>query len=461
MSWNQRKSTGVCKRVCIGYMNSEQYGAEKSMNYYLTKRKKANRSYWYVFFPDPEDSRKSLKSVSVEKLRKQLGLNTRTPLTREKEAYAIVERALSEGLVNLNQEATEFSQFVLDFWDYDTSSYIRRRNQKSPNSIGQDYARTMKANFENHAKPHLPKKLEIAQVTALHIEKVIDVLLDDGTLANATIQKISQSMAVPLKEATRRKLVAHNPMDGVEPLSSTYKKRGIYTVEEIQNVLAHLYRKGTDGVQEIRKVRGPGKTIVEKSYLVTTDLKPYLAVALSAFTGMRSGEVRAVCSEQIQLVNQEFGLITVDRAVNDYAGEKSTKGKRNRRVPVSRELCEQLLEMAQKNPHPESSRVFWSETADKNPIADSYILKQFYRALEAIGITEDQRKKRNLDYHSLRHTINSSMRGRIHDKTLRAVIGHESAQMTERYSHETDEEILAVGSAVMQLFHSNNKTEKD
>ncbi len=426
------------------------------MNYYLTKRKKANRSYWYVFFTNPEDSREILKSISIEKLRKQLRLNNRTPLTRQKEAYAIVERAIAEGLINLNQESADFNQFVLDFWDYETSSYIRRRNQKSPNSIGHDYARTMRANFENHAKPHLPKKLNIAQVTALHIEKVIDALLDEGKLSNATIQKVVQSLAVPLKEATRRKLVAHNPMDGVEPISSTYKKRGIYTVEEIQNVLAHLYQKGTEGVQEIRKVRGPGKTIVEKPYLVKTDLKPYLAVALSAFTGMRSGEVRAVCAEQIQLVNSEFGFISVDRAVNDYAGEKSTKGKRNRRVPVSRELCEALLEMAEKNPHPGSSRVFWSEATEKNPIADSYILKQFYRALETIGITEEQRKVRNLDYHSLRHTINSAMRGRIHDKTLRAVIGHESAQMTERYSHETDEEILAVGSAVMNLYQTTN-----
>jgi hypothetical protein len=44
------------------------------------------------------------------------------------------------------------------------------------------------------------------------------------------------------------------------------------------------------------------------------------------------------------------------------------------------------------------------------------------------------------------------MRGKIPDKTLRAVIGHESEQMTERYTHETDEEILAVGSAVKEIF---------
>lgn len=49
------KRPGVCKRVCNGFMNSEQNGVEKSMDYYLTKRKKANRSYWYVFFTDVEE----------------------------------------------------------------------------------------------------------------------------------------------------------------------------------------------------------------------------------------------------------------------------------------------------------------------------------------------------------------------------------------------------------------------
>ena len=140
------------------------------MHYYLTKRKKANRN-WYVFFTDPEDSQKCLMSASVERLRKRIGLPSHTPLTREREAYAIVERAISEGLINLSSESKEFNQFVLDFWDYENSAYIRRRNQKSPNSIGQDYARTMRANFENHAITHLTKKLDVAQVTAVSLRQ--------------------------------------------------------------------------------------------------------------------------------------------------------------------------------------------------------------------------------------------------------------------------------------------------
>ena len=111
--------------------------------------------------------------------------------------------------------------------------------------------------FKKHAQPNLPSRLNLHEVTASHIEKVIDTLLDEGRLSNATIKRVVQSMSVPLKEATRKKWVAHNPMDGVEVIANTYQQRGIYTVSEIQKILDYLYIKGTVGVTE----RGCGQKV--------------------------------------------------------------------------------------------------------------------------------------------------------------------------------------------------------
>ena len=230
------------------------------MNYYLTKRKKANRSYFYVNFTDPQNSRKVKLSTSVELLRRKLGIKSKLPITRAKEAYIIVERAISEGLINLDRDVIDFVTYVTEFWDFDNSDYIRRRNQKSPNSIGKDYAMNMLRTFKRHAVPSLPAHLKLHEVTSLDIEKVVDTLRDEGKLSNATIMKVLQSMSVPLKEATRKKRVPHNPMDGVEPLTSTYRERGIYTLEEILKALDYLNLKGTAGVKEDRNVRGPNKT---------------------------------------------------------------------------------------------------------------------------------------------------------------------------------------------------------
>ncbi len=440
-------------------ISSDMQGVTKSMNYYLSLRKKRKRSYFYAFFIDPKDPRKYELSVSVELLRKKLNLNSEKPITKEREAYAVVERAITEGLINFNREKKLFTEYCLEYWNFETSEYIKRRNQKSPNSIGKDYAITMYRNFKLHALPLLPKTLNLADVKASHVEKVMDTLLDANDLSNATIQKVIQSIAGPLKEATRKKLVAHNPMDGVEPLTSTYKKRGIYTIEELIKIMDILYKKGTIGVDEIKKVRGPDKTLVEKSFLVKTDLKPYLSVALATYTGMRSGEIRALRIDQIHIVNEEYGIITVDRAVNVYAGEKSTKGKRSREVPVPAKLCLELINMAQSSPYPNNTRVFWSTDSEENPIASSYLRNQLYKAINHIGITDEERIERNIDFHSLRHSFNSSLRGKVEDKSLMAIVGHESIEMTNRYTHSTQKELLDVGKAISSLF--SKETTKD
>lgn len=406
---------------------------EKSMNYYLSKRKRGKTSKWYVYFFDGLDTRKYTMSFSVELLRRKLNIKERTPLTREKEALVIVERAIEVGLIRRPTDEIPFTKYVLDFWDFDNSDYIRRRNLKSPNSISKDYALNIRGTFNKNAYPLLSKKLLVSQVTAYDIENVVNQMLDEGQLSNATIKRIIQSMAVPLREATRLKIVAHNPMDGVEPLTHTPEKRGIFTIDELKLIITYMRDKSLDG---------------------TIPINTYLAVALASLTGMRMGEICALCTEQIKFITDESAIITVDRAVNDYAGEKNTKGKRARSVPIPRFLYDMLIKEASSNPHDGSSLVFWSKKSATNPISTNFLVKQLYKAQEAIGITEKQRLERNLDFHSLRHTFNTNLRGRISEKSLRAVVGHESVEMSDLYTHATEEDVIAVGVAIVDIFKS-------
>ena len=106
-------------------------------------------------------------------------------------------------------------------------------------------------------------------------------------------------------------------------------------------------------------------------------------------------------------------------------GFNSTKGKRVRHVPVSKTLAEELVNMADSNPH-KNRLIFWSDNSIDTPIAGSYINKYYYSALAAIGITEEKRKERNIDFHSLRHFFNSMLRGEIDDNNLLLIVGHQS-----------------------------------
>jgi hypothetical protein len=45
----------------------------------------------------------------------------------------------------------------------------------------------------------------------------------------------------------------------------------------------------------------------------------------------------------------------------------------------------------------------------------------------------------------------------INEKSLRAVVGHESVEMSDRYTHETDEDLLSVGGVIEDLYKSTNE----
>ena len=100
--------------------------------------------------------------------------------------------------------------------------------------------------------------------------------------------------------------------------------------------------------------------------------------------------------------------------------------------------------MADSNPH-KNGLVFWSDNSADIPIAVSYINKYYYAALVAIGITEEKRRERNIDFHSLRHFFNSMLRGEIDDNNLRLIVGHQSERMSDNYTHEVRERLLQIG----------------
>jgi integrase len=55
--------------------------------------------------------------------------------------------------------------------------------------------------------------------------------------------------------------------------------------------------------------------------------------------------------------------------------------------------------------------------------------------MNAIGISEPERKKRNIVFHSLRHSFNTIMRNQgIPDFIIQAYMGHSSPVMTDNYT---------------------------
>ena len=69
------------------------------------------------------------------------------------------------------------------------------------------------------------------------------------------------------------------------------------------------------------------------------------------------------------------------------------------------------------------------------PIDHKTIYEVLYKAFAAIGITEGERRRRNITFHGWRHYLNTYMRGKVADAKLRRVTGHKTEVMTERYTN--------------------------
>jgi integrase len=76
--------------------------------------------------------------------------------------------------------------------------------------------------------------------------------------------------------------------------------------------------------------------------------------------------------------------------------------------------------------------VFASSLGSRAPICAAAISHGLAPVLARAGV---ERGERNLVVHSFRHTYNTLLRRTVSAETLRALTGHKSAAMSERYDH--------------------------
>lgn len=417
------------------------------------------KGWWYRYWLT--DTKRS-PQMAVIVLVRRLGLQEDYPkIKNKKQAERIVVQAYTEGIIKLNRGNREsLVDYLLDFWDFN-GDRIRRMNKRRPGAVSENYASIMRGYIKTHIVPLVRSNMEVADVTPKFVRDISNKLVDVGTMANGTVDKIMVAFTKPLRDAWKNDMIHENPTKLVERMDTTpERQRGILTRSEFQKVLVVLRAKATEHV--------------------------YLAVLLAAATGMRLGEVRALCASDILVVNEQDAIITVSKSWSVKGGEKSTKGKKVRSTPCPAWLANKLLDLASKNTTG-SSLIFWSVggAKDNGPVASSYIREKFYWHLydvleEQAGIkvgtmVEDTdatarskfdkegkplkvragemiRRERNIDFHSFRHFFNTEAQalGATGDK-LRLTVGHESADMTDRYTHA--EQRLDMVKSIADISH--------
>jgi integrase len=346
----------------------------------------------------PRSNGKS-KSAYYARFFDELGHIVRTKALGAKsknEAYIEAQKILdTEGLGSVNPLILDF---LAAFWKLD-SPYVRMKALRgSPLSVS--YVTLNASIIKKHLSPYL-KGLRFNELSVNRFEKIILKLNEHG-INPRTINCLIQAVRAPISDYCRKNRIP-DPLQYLQKVKEYRKVRGTLTIEEI------------NGIGDLAGI----------------DIRIKTAILLGAFCGLRMGEVRGL---QPADVDFEKNQIVVAHNYVNCEGLKRPKWGSSRTVPLPSILVGLLQECLQERPA--SKYILFNNTDDEVPISSNPLARGFQDALKRIGISDDERQKRNLVFHGLRHAYVSIVRASgFPDFIVMRLAGHKSTEMMELYSH--------------------------
>jgi len=310
---------------------------------------------------------------------------------------------------NANRKMT-FAQFAERFWERN-SEYIE--NQDGRADITDTYIENCKKMLKNQILPFFGDRT-LRSITNKDVNnwllgfKKREIEVDGekqiksykNTYANTVFGTLHTMMA----QAVERELIPNNPCEKVRKLKNDRKQIEILTVDEVHKLFPKSYKR-IWGDKELA----------------------YAANRLASITGMRIGEILGLRGE---FVFDTYIYVCGQYTENSY--KDHTKTKENRYIPIMPEMMVVLIGLLKQN----GKGFLFSLDGGAKPVSPTYITREFNRALERIGISKAEIRRRNLSMHSWRHFLNTDLqRQGLTLQQVQSVTGHKSEGMTERYSH--------------------------
>ena len=320
----------------------------------------------------------------------------------------------------LNNERIKLCEYLDYFWNYDKSEFIARYIAHG-NHITKGHTKNMQSLVKNYWLPYFGEDTYVDELDKVMLDDFFFYLYREKNLAGATVNKAINCGSRAMRYLFDNKKIGENPMAGVERFNPQTIERGIPTESEVRALL------DLDWPNRVDK----------------------LAFKLGIFCGLRAGEVSGlrVCDLDLQA-----DIIHVKHSWSDNDGLKSPKNSDVRDLPIDHETLMELYALAQENPQfSDLSFVFWSPVKPEQPFWRSYYIDGLCEALELIGVSEVQRKERNIVFHSLRHFCATILAQRTDMKMVQAFMGHRTEAMSRHYSdHETQEKLNSMKN-IMQV----------
>lgn len=257
--------------------------------------------------------------------------------------------------------------------------------------------------LRNHILPHWAD-WKLADITALDVQQWVRRLEKDGR-GPQVIRRAYNLFTVMLNDAVTAGVLAESPCRNIDRPATPPKLPSWFTREQVDRIRARL-------------------DVKHRGHSVMTELM--------CVVGLRWGEAAAVGGDR-NPVDWLRGRIRIVGALSQHGRWKShpKTSKSRREVPVPRYVLDQMSALLVGRD--QDAYVFVSPRG--RPLNGANWRKVWYAAIDAENATTKDPVPR-LDPHDCRHTAASWL---VQDGVplydVQALLGHESAQTTQRYAH--------------------------
>ena len=237
------------------------------------------------------------------------------------------------------------------------------------------------------------------------------MLAEDSTLSRRSAQKYLVNLGSIFKRARRLKWIAIDPTADVEPIN--LKRSGDFNVLTVAQVETVASKAGVDVTEEQAQMF-------------------QAAITTAAFTGLRTGELRALQWRDVDFVNAMIHVRT-NRPIG--GSEKAPKSDQVRSVPLMDDAAAALDGLSQREHFTDATdRVFPNPTGGM--LGDDALRDQLYAAMDAAGIDRTSFPvKPGFRFHDLRHVFGTLAVQVWPLSDVQAYMGHADIQTTMRYVH--------------------------
>jgi integrase len=368
---------------------------------------------WYVQYKDP-NSKKYLVARSLK-------LNLSSGMTRfdaEKRAEELLKQGIVDKLIisNRQKDSLYFSGFAKDFFAVEGKYHHYRMSEGR--SLRESTLDGYRGNLELYIDPFF-KDFLLKEITRKHALAFRSYLLVEKRLDPQSAKNIYKNFKAIIKYALQEELIFTDCTSGISIVVPKKQKASVLSTLEVQKLWSCTWQ----------------------------DQRVRLATLLAALTGARRGEVLALTWKDLNLENNE---IRIHHSWNSEYGITATKNGDERNAFITTELAKEFKEYREQSPcNEDTDYVFPSTINGKKPLDAKRLDAVFHKALESIGITEDERKTRRITFHNLRHRLITILHEQgVSPLTIRAMVGHSDDRIEYCYYHGRGEEVIPILSSI-------------